>query len=312
MTRWYEPHGTYLFRSNGQPARPFDAGSLDEDVANVDRDVVAWVRSVAITAIVVMLGFAVVAVITGRAYASLPAAISGNRSIAQLAPMTNPHGPDPACAACHRGHTGSDSALLDATAADNAVCTRCHTAGGADAVSPHSNIDFPGAQRAPFFTSCTVCHDPHADPNASPGNKNLIRGGIAGQSVVFTASTGPGSYDDGLDDGQHNSVCVVCHTTTAHNAVTSAELIGQGHNPVGGDCLACHPHGSDPTARSGFMPNTTFTPTPTATDTATPTPTDTPPPTPTNTGVPAPTDTWTPTPTDTPIPTDTPTATSTP
>ena len=246
------------------------------------------------------------------------AAISGSHANAGApAPVRNPHGPDPACVACHRGHTGDDSGLLDATQGDNAVCTRCHSAGGASAVSSHSNVDFPGAQRAPFFTACTACHDPHADPNASPGNRNLIRGSIAGRSVVFTAQTGPGSYDDGLDDGQHNSVCVVCHTTTAHNAVTSTELIGQGHDPVGGDCLACHPHGGDPAARSGFMPNTTFTPTATATDTATPTPTPTGtavPPTATNTSPPGPTatDTLTPTPTDTPLPTDTPTATSTP
>ena len=288
------------------------------DVADVDRDVVTWVRSIAITAMVVILGFAAVSVITGRAYASLPSAISGSRSnAAQLAPMTNPHGANPACVACHRGHTGNDAGLLDATEANNAVCTRCHTTGGASGVSTHSNIDFAGAQRAPFFTSCTVCHDPHADPNASPGNKSLVRGSIAGQSVVFSAATGPGSYDDGLDDGQPNSICVVCHTTTAHNAVSSTELIGQGHNPVGGDCLACHPHGGDASARSGFMPNTTYTPTATATPadtaTATPTPTGTPvPPTPTDTSVPAPTATSTPTPTDTPVPTDTPTATATP
>ena len=291
------------------------ADYMGKDVVDVDRDVLAWIKSVTVTALVVIVGFAALSVITGRAYASLPAAISGSRSSAQLAPMTNPHGPSPACVACHRGHTGRDAGLLDAAQADNAVCTRCHTTGGAEAVSSHSNIDFPAAQRAPFYTSCTVCHDPHADPNASPGNKNLIRGAIAGQSVVFTANTGPGSYDDGLDDGQHNSVCVVCHTTTAHNAVTSAELLGQGHNPVGGDCLVCHPHGGDATARSGFMPNTTFTPTATATpaDTATPTPTDTvTPPTPTDTSAPGATATDTPTPTDTPVPTDTPTATSTP
>src|SRR5512143_686224 len=239
-----------------------------KEVVGVDRDVLAWMKSVAITALVVMLGSAAVAVITGHAYADLPAALSGSRTNAGLlAPITNPHGPSPACVACHRGHTGNDSGLLDATQANNAVCTRCHAAGGAGAVSTHSNIDFPGAQRAPFSTGCTTCHDPHADPSASPGNKKLIRGSIAGHSVVFLATTGPGSYDDGLDDGQHNSVCVVCHTTTAHNAVTSAELIGQGHNPVGGDCLVCHPHGGDPAVRSGFMPNTTFTPTATATDT---------------------------------------------
>ena len=283
----------------------------------MDRDVVAWVRNVVITAIVATIGIAAIAVITGHAYASLPAPLAGShRNADLLAGMASPHGPSPACAACHRGHTGDSPDLLVAGESDSAICTRCHTTGGSEVVSAHSNIDFPGAQRAPFYTSCTVCHDPHADPNASPGNKKLIRGSIAGQSVVFTANTGPGSYDDGLDDGQHNSVCVVCHTTTAHNALTSVELIGQGHNPVGGDCLACHPHGSDSTARSGFMPNVTFTPTATATptETATPTPTDTPTPVavPTDTATPAPAPTDTPTPTDTPVPIDTPTPTPTP
>src|SRR5512146_1052825 len=98
------------------------ADHMGKDVVDVDRDVLAWIRTVAVTALVVMVGFAAIAVISGRAYASLPAALSGNRpNAAQLAPMTNPHGPDPACVACHRGHTGNDSALLDATEADNAV-----------------------------------------------------------------------------------------------------------------------------------------------------------------------------------------------
>ena len=176
-------------------------------------------------------------------------------------------------------------------------------------MSSHSNIDFPGAERTPFYVSCATCHDPHGDPDAVGGNSNMIRASINGLAVNFTSLSGPGSFDDGVDDGQHNSVCVVCHTTTAHNSATSMELIGQGHDPVGGDCMTCHPHGAGSSSRSGFMPNITFTPT----ATLTPLPTDTPVPgTPTDTPPPGATATETPTPTDTPVPADTPTATPTP
>jgi predicted CXXCH cytochrome family protein len=281
----------------------------------VNRDTLGWLRDVTVTVLVVMVGFAVLAVISARAYASLPGVSNAlPPSVNAIIGTQNPHGANPACATCHRGHVGSDQNLLPASEADNAVCTRCHSAGGATQVSTHSNIDAPGAQRAPFYTRCTACHDPHADPNAASGNKKMIRSSMNGLPVNFIALSGPGSFDDGVDDDQHNSVCVVCHTTTAHNSVTSLELIGQGHNPVGGDCTACHPHGGSSSARSGFMPNTTFTPTATVTDTPTPTATA---PAPTNTPVPA-TSTNTPpapatsTPTDTPVPTDTPTATATP
>ena len=282
----------------------------------MERDRRGWLLDVAVTAVVVIGGFAALTVVTGHAYASLPGATrSSSPAVSAIIGTQSPHGPTPACATCHRGHTATDPNLLVASDNDSTICTRCHSAGGAEEVSSHSNIDFSGATQTPFYASCATCHDPHGDPDAAGGNRNMIRTSINGLPVNFTALSGPGSFDDGVDDGQHNSICVVCHTTTAHNSVTSTELIGQGHDPVGGDCMACHPHGGSATSRSGFMPNITLTPTPTPTGTpsATPLPTDTPlPATPTDTPLPAATATDTPTPTDTPVPTDTPTATPTP
>jgi hypothetical protein len=146
----------------------------------------------------------------------------------------------------------------------------------------------------------------------------MVRTDIAGLPVSLAGHTGADSFDDGLYDGVHDSICVVCHTTTSHNNAYSAELLGQGHLPVGGDCTSCHPHGGDPSVRAGFMPNA-----PPATPSATQVPTETPSPVPAPTETPVPADTataeptWTPPPeptsTDTPgAATATPTNTSTP
>jgi predicted CXXCH cytochrome family protein len=290
-------------------------------------DVIGWMRDVAVTALVVTLGFITFATVTGRAYASLPGIDPPSRSAVTAAgrETTSPHGPEPACAACHRSHTGVASSLLSQDSSDSSVCTQCHKAAGAEEKSAHSNIDYAGATQPAFYVSCAQCHDPHGDPNAG-GNKAMIRSSIAGLPVSLLASSGPGSFDDGMDDGQHNSICVVCHSTTAHNNVNSPELMGQGHGPVGSDCTSCHQHGDSAGARSGFMPaGSTSTPTPASTDTPAPTATDTPTPLPgdtstpaplptdTATPVPLPTDTPAPPPTDTPLPVpDSPTPSTTP
>ena len=289
-----------------------------------------WLRDVAITATVVVVGFSALGAITGHAYVGLPLAASAGVSSAPQAAIVSPHGPQPDCAACHRAHVAPDPELLVAAEADSSICVQCHNSGGEEPMSAHSNMDFLGATEASFYVGCAECHDPHGDPDGT-GNRAMIRSNINGLPIRFTASSGADSFDDGFDDASHDSLCVACHTTTSHNNAFSTELIGEGHNPVGTDCTSCHQHGNDPALRAGFMPTgpgvlpPTETPTavlpmptetPTAVPTSTPVPPDTPtaapsdtpapspvPPTPTDTAVPPP---------DTPTPTLTPTETPTP
>jgi predicted CXXCH cytochrome family protein len=289
-------------------------------MAALNRDVISWIRQVAVTAVAVTLGFIALSVVTGHAYVGLPAGVQLSRPLSAGADIQSPHGADPACASCHRTHTAFSAPLLVESQSDSSVCTQCHNASGTEEKSTHSNVDYGGATQPAFYVACTACHDPHGDPNATGGNKAMIRMSIGGLAVNFHSSSGDDSYDDGLDDGSHDSLCVACHATTSHNNVSSPEFMGQGHEPVGTDCTSCHQHGSSATSRSGFMPQggggsptLTATPTdtpipPTETATSAPSPTDTPIP-PTDTAVPLPTDTEAPatdTPTPTPVPTDTP------
>lgn len=262
-----------------------------------------WSVRAAIAAIAALALYPALTEMTGGASFLPP--VEPQQALSIRSELTSPHGPEPQCAACHRAHTAIDEQLLVAEASDLAICTRCHSAGGEEPKSTHGNVDFPYATEAPFVVSCTACHDPHGDPDG-PGNRAMIRPTINGYDVRLRRETGEDSYDDGLNDGVVDSLCVVCHTTTAHNTVFSAELQGEGHGPVGSDCLSCHRHGNDPARRSGFMAAFTPTATPTPLGTDTPSPTTTAAPTET----PLPTDT--PPPTEPPVPTDTPSAAPSP
>jgi predicted CXXCH cytochrome family protein len=260
-----------------------------------------WGVRAAIAAVAAMAAYPALTEMTGGA-PFLPPVEPQTVSLREDNSLESPHGPEPLCAACHRAHTAVSEQLLVADGTDLSICTRCHSPGGAKAVSTHGNIDFPYATEAPFAVSCTACHDPHGDPGS--GNRAMIRANIAGYDVRFLHESGEDSYDDGLDDGIVDSLCVVCHTATSHNNVYSAELQGEGHGPVGSDCTSCHRHGNDPALRSAFLPDQTATPTPSPTPLPTETPSPTSTPLPTDT--PAPTET--PAPTATPAPTDTPSA----
>ncbi len=262
-----------------------------------------WGLRIAIAVLAATASYAALAEMTGGAPFLPP--VEGQPPAPRLdASPASPHGPEPQCAACHRTHTAVGEQLLIADGTDLSICTRCHAADGVEPASTHANLDFAYATEAPFIVTCTACHDPHASPDDG-GNRAMIRSSIGGYDVRLLHESGEDSYDDGLDDGVVDSLCVVCHTTTSHNNVYSAELQGEGHGPVGSDCTSCHRHGSDPAVRAGFMAEPTTTPTPTPLPTDTPSPTDTPPPE--DTPV-APTDT----PTPTPPPTETPAAEPTP
>lgn len=176
----------------------------------------------------------------------------------------NPHGPyvstTDKCAVCHNTHSATYARLLvqpNDEASDDKICTQCHgPGGGASEVSTHSNKDYSGAEQAPFYLVCADCHSPH-----SSANLNLIKSSILitrtpeiTAAVSFTATAGAGSFDDGFDDGERDSLCVVCHVRTAHNNQKSVELLNQGHAPVGSNCTTCHAHGKSASRKSGFMP----------------------------------------------------------
>ncbi len=113
--------------------------------------------------------------------------------------------------------------------------------------SCHAEIDHGvHAVSGAWQPTCMACHDMH---DRTDSNLNvistLVRNQTLGvdQSVVFTARTGSGSFDDG-DPAQNNGICQVCHTTTNHHLFDGSSLA---HND-GTDCTACHSHGS------GFAP----------------------------------------------------------
>ncbi len=115
-------------------------------------------------------------------------------------------------------------------------CQTCH--GGANAPTIHTT----GESWTP---ACTECHNPH-DPNN--GNLSLVLSQVHNQTlnqdfpVVFTARTGPGSFDDGV--GANDGICQVCHTDTPYHTYNGN---GTAHHD-GADCTTCHPHGN------GFIP----------------------------------------------------------
>ncbi len=177
---------------------------------------------------------------------------------------TDPHAPyvntTDKCSICHTLHTAGYGGLLNQPndePSQDRICTQCHgPGGGAAEVSTHSNKDYSGAEEAPFYALCTDCHSPHRS-----SNKNLVKISVTvtrspemTATVNFTGTMGADSFDDGYNEGQHDSICVVCHDKTAHNNRRSTELVNQGHAPVGGNCLTCHPHGTSAARRTGFMP----------------------------------------------------------
>ena len=143
------------------------------------------------------------------------------------------------CHAVHHGDSGGtndgegDGMLLRA-ANDQTLCQTCHT----EHVG-HS----PGGAWQP---TCENCHDIH-DPDNE--NLSLVAASVYNQTlgedkpVIFTARTGPNSFNDG-DPAQNDGVCQVCHTQTNYHLHDGSGFTHQD----GQDCTICHPHGA------GFMP----------------------------------------------------------
>ncbi len=113
----------------------------------------------------------------------------------------------------------------------DSFCASCH-----DTLT-HPTLHTTGAAWAP---SCVECHELHDPAN---NNLSLIDDLVNSAPVVFSATTGPGSFDDG-DPAANDGICQVCHTTTIYHRANGS---GTAHNE-GADCTTCHPHAD------GFMP----------------------------------------------------------
>jgi len=146
------------------------------------------------------------------------------------------------CMTCHAVHDadsggangGEGDGLLLRAANDEALCRTCHT----DHIG---HIPSDGWQ-----PTCDDCHTVH-----DPDNENLalVAAIVYNQTldldlpVVFTARTGPNSFDDG-DPSANDGICQVCHTVTdyhLHDGTGTPHYDGRA-------CTACHLHSA------GFMP----------------------------------------------------------
>jgi DNA-binding beta-propeller fold protein YncE len=146
------------------------------------------------------------------------------------------------CQTCHAVHYGDSGGanegdgdgMLLRIFNDQRLCQTCHT----EHVG-HS----PAGDWQP---TCKDCHDIHDPDNV---NLSLIATSVYNQTlgedrpVVFTARTGPNSFNDG-DPAQDDGICQVCHTATNYHLYDGS---GFAHHE-GENCTICHPHGA------GFMP----------------------------------------------------------
>jgi predicted CXXCH cytochrome family protein len=159
--------------------------------------------------------------------------------------------------------------LLNSTSTGNAFCLTCHNGTGAPAdpvVSTHSNADETGVEQT-FVLECSQCHEPHGSGNLS-SVRDYARVDIVAQPevtsgpIVFTATTGTNSFDDGTSPVA-SRICVVCHTNPDNPGYpVQSHIGGAGHNGgssdyTGLDCTSCHPHStdSDQGTNDGFMPS---------------------------------------------------------
>jgi DmsE family decaheme c-type cytochrome len=116
------------------------------------------------------------------------------------------------CSDCHDPHGTFDRKQLKSTAAQNAICTKCHTETAGPFVYEHPVVKTEG---------CTSCHSPHGSPNARL-----------------------------LNVANMNTLCLQCHS--AVNTVAFPHAVsptGPAHSQIATEvaCTNCHTqvHGSN-------------------------------------------------------------------
>ncbi|HEY3311605.1 MAG TPA: S8 family serine peptidase [Anaerolineales bacterium] len=214
------------------------------------------------------------------ASASITVTITANPS-----PHTGFNGSTEQCAICHRSHSAQQQSpyQIGSTLSPNDLCLSCHSS-SAKVVSTHSNVDWVAAgypnprSESAFELQCIQCHNPHGLDTKS-NNLNNIRASIwlnnaataptdpegldlhlTTGPVVFTAKSGPNSFDDGTA-GTANKLCATCHANAANQGFPiTLHTGGAGHgngtiNYTALNCTQCHPHSLDssPSTRDGFQ-----------------------------------------------------------
>ncbi len=184
-------------------------------------------------------------------------------------PVEGPHAAIPGfangdCLVCHSLYPTVDEMQANSTT----VCLSCHseswTIVSATPEHVHSSV-VTGSTRFDYSVECAACHAPHgwqAEIDNVEGSQNIkyVRGNVdemitvvdntvtppavvtktVDHDVVFTATTGPGSFADG--DGTYTEdVCNTCHTLTNHHQNDGSAPGGQSHFD-GQACTSCHLH----------------------------------------------------------------------
>lgn len=116
-------------------------------------------------------------------------------------PGDTPH-PETACKSCHDPHRRDQSMFLKIS--ESQLCTGCHSDQSRLVGGPHdSTRATPGWSDGTHpIGQCLPCHVAHAD-----GKTNLLR------------------QTDAADNGNHDAVCVRCHTGAAWNATSDIAVI---------------------------------------------------------------------------------------
>ena len=106
------------------------------------------------------------------------------------------------CSDCHDPHGTFQAKQLRTSAAQDAVCVKCHTETAGPWVYEHPPIKTEG---------CTSCHFPHGSPNPrllTRSNVNTLCMQCHSASVNFTAPGTPSFHNQ----ANQYQACTVCHT----------------------------------------------------------------------------------------------------
>jgi hypothetical protein len=142
------------------------------------------------------------------------------------------------------------------------LCLSCHGPAGVATKKAEVHKNKDGSSHAPFFMTCTDCHNPHDNMGNRFGGTNLAQVGkkldgtgdamiptpnSGDRYVVFesrgTDAGGPSLYSfaDNDEDGDsyYDGACETCHTQALNHRNNSS---GNHSHYTGTNCIACHPH----------------------------------------------------------------------